>query len=179
MRPILRYWGGVERTFALNFGLVCDLEEACGKVGVGAIYVALATHQHHARYVWHTVRLGLIGGGMTPAEAEQLLRLRFDEVAWADSTALAIDLLVAINEGVEEDRLASQGEPSEPLALGSILANFAQAGIPPQIVRDMRYSDFVNLIRSLGGDRVQPPSEDEYLDMVAKYAPEYLETARV
>ena len=32
----------------------------------------------------------------------------------------------------------------------------------------MTYADFVNMARAMGGKDVQPPSEDEFLDMLAR-----------
>lgn len=169
MHIILRHWAGVERRFALDFGLICDLEEACGSVGIGEIYMALAQHRYRARYVYSAIKFGLRGGGMAIEDAERLVRLRFSEVPLADSVALAIDLLIAVNEGIPPDATAKPSDPSEPIALGPVLANFAKVGISPEQVRAMRYADFVLLMRSIGGDAVQPPSEDEYFDMIRKY----------
>jgi len=48
-----------------------------------------------------------------------------------------------------------------------------QAGIGPDVVRSMRYADFVNLVRSLGSDKVQPPTEEEYNEMIRRYEQRY------
>lgn len=170
MDHLYREWAGVERAFALDFGLACDLESACGDKGIGGIYVRLATHQYHAREVFQTIRLGLIGGGMPRAEADRLVKTRFDEVPLADSVALAVDLLSALNTGVKEDRTkAASGDADGAIDLGKVLANFAQVGIAPDAVRAMRYADFVNLMRSIGGDSVQPPTEEEFADMIRRH----------
>jgi len=167
MQLVHREWGGVERAFALDFGLACDLEEACGKVGIGALYVRLATHQHFARDVYHTIRLGLVGGGMPRAEADRLVALRFSEVGWALSVSVAVDLLSAMNEGIVPG--PGGGDPATPMDMGKVLANFAQAGIGPDVVRAMRYADFINLMRSLGGKDVAPPTEEEFADMIRRH----------
>lgn len=170
MDALVREWGGVERQFALDFGLVCNIEEACGEKGIGGIYVSLATHQYHVREVYQTIRYGLIGGGMARPEVERLMKTRFDEIPLADSVALAVDLLAALNNGVKEDRTRpASGDVDEPIDLGKIFANFAQVGITPQQVRAMDYADFCNLMRSVGGDKVQPPTEDEYDDMIRRH----------
>ncbi|WP_323022397.1 gene transfer agent family protein [Pararhodobacter sp.] len=170
MDALIQEWGGVERAFALDFGLVCDLEEACGEKGVGGIYVRLATHQYHAREVYQTIRHGLIGGGMSRPDVERLMKTRFNEIPLADSVALAVDLLTALNTGVKDDRTRpASGDVDEPYDLGKIFASFAQVGVTPQQVRAMGYSDFCNLMRAVGGDKAQPPTEDEFADMIRRH----------
>ena len=173
MELVYRHWAGIERAFALDFGLACDIETACGDVGIGAVYLHLASHQYHAREPYHVIRLALIGGGMDRREADRLVKQRFSEVPLADSVAVAIDVLAAMNEGVKVSAAAKSGDAAEPIDLGKVLANFAKAGIGPDVVRAMRYADFVNLVRSLGGDTVQPPSEEEFADMLRRYEARY------
>lgn len=169
MQVLLHEWGGVERAFALDFGLVCDIEAACGDTGIGGIYVRLATHQYRAREVYQTIRHGLIGGGLPRADAERLMKTRFDEIPLADSVALAVDLLAALNNGVRADASSAAGDPDDPIDLGAIMANFAKVGISPQAVRAMRYDDFCNLMRSIGGGKAQPPSAEEFDDMIRRH----------
>ena len=69
--------------------------------------------------------------------------------------------------GIDPDDSAPSGDPSETFDAGKALAAFAQIGISPQQVRDMRYDDFVNMSRAFGGKKSNAPTEDEYLDMIA------------
>lgn len=165
---LYREWGGVEQKFCLDLGLVMDLEQACGNSGIGAIYLRLASHQHFARDVYQVLRMGLIGGGMPRDEVDRLLKLRFSEVPLADSLAIAVDIVAALNEGVDEKRASGGGDGAVPMDLGKIFAGFVQVGIGPDQVRQMRYADFVNLTRAIGGD-VAPPSEEEFDDMIRRH----------
>ena len=161
-------WAGAQRPFRLRFGDVLDLEEACGKVGIGALYLRMGSHQYFAKDVFETIRLGLIGGGMPPSEARSLVQERFEHVPMADSLNLAMSILVNMMAGIEPDEAKAKGDPAEPHDTGAILASFVKIGIPPESIRAMSYADFVNMARAMGGKDVQPPSEDEFLDMVAK-----------
>lgn len=161
-------WAGAERPFRLRFGDVLDLEEACGKIGVGAIYLRMGRHQYFAKDVFETIRLGLVGGGMAPTEARRLMQDRFDHVPMADSLNLAMAILVHLMAGIDPDDTRPAGDPEEPHDTGGILASFVKVGISPESIRAMSYADFVSMARAMGGKDVQPPSEDEFLDMVAK-----------
>lgn len=171
MAEIFVEWGGAERRLALTYGGLLDIEEACGKVGIGEIYLRLAQHQYHAAYVYHVIRLGLIGGGMPSRQAKQLLDERFDVTPLVHHVEIAVELLVAVMGGIEPDDTQPAGDPSKPYDTGAILASFAKLGIPPESVRGMSYKDFVHMCRAFGGDDVQPPSEDEFEDMIARMMP--------
>lgn len=160
-------WAGAQRPFRLRFGDVLDLEEACGKVGVGALYLRMGRHEYFAKDVYHTILRGLIGGGMAPSEARRLVDDRFDHVPMATSLNLAVEILVNLMAGIEPDDTQAKGDPDTPHDTGGILASFAKVGIPPESIRAMSYADFVNMARAMGGKEVQPPSEDEFLDMIA------------
>lgn len=168
MSEVILEWGGDQRCFRLTFGNLLDLEEACGKVGVGEIYLRLGQHRYFARDVYHTIRQGLIGGGMKPTEADRLMQDRFDTVPMATRVELAMEILLAVMSGVEVDQTKPDGDPKEPHDPGSIFASFIKIGVTPDQIRAMDYADFVNMTRAAGGSRAQPPSEEEFEEMVAR-----------
>ena len=168
MADVFMEWGGAERRFALSFGGLLDLEEACGKIGIGEIYLRLGQHRYFARDVYHTIRLGLIGGGMPPSEADRLMKDRFDATPLVKGVEMALEILIAVMAGVEPDRTKAAGDPSQPHDVGEVLASFIKAGLSPDQVRAMRYDDLVRMSRALGGNTVQPPTEQEFADMVAR-----------
>ena len=163
------HWAGEERRFALRFGHLLDLEEACGKVGIGEIYLRLGQHRYFARDVYNIIRMGLIGGGTPPSEAKRLVDERFDFVPMVERVELAISILVAVMAGIPADETKAPGDPKKPHDAGAIFASFAKANIPPEDVRAIGYRDFVLMMRAMGGSSVQPPSEEEFADMVARY----------
>ncbi|WP_370281564.1 gene transfer agent family protein [Pseudooceanicola sp.] len=171
MAEIFVEWGGAERRLSLTYGGLLDIEEACGKVGIGEIYLRLGQHQYRAAYVYHVIRLGLIGGGMTSQEAKRLLDERFDVTPLVRHVEIALDLLIAVMAGIEPDDTKASGDPSRPYDTGAILASFAKLGISPESVRGMSYRDFVHMCRAFGGDTVQPPSEEEFEDMISRMMP--------
>lgn len=171
MAELFVEWGGAERRLALTYGGLLDLEEACGKVGIGEIYLRLGQHRYRAGDVYHTIRLGLIGGGLTSQEAKRLLDERFDVMPLIQSVEVALDLLISVMAGIEPDETKAPGDPAEPYDVGAILASFAKLGIPAESVRAMSYRDFVLMCRAFGGDTVQPPSEAEFEDMIARMVP--------
>lgn len=66
-------WGDGEYLFALKGAQIEELQEKCGKVGLGAIYQRVALGVWFWGDLYHTVRLGLIGGGMGAVEAKRLV----------------------------------------------------------------------------------------------------------
>lgn len=168
MAELMIEWAGAERRFALSYGGILDLEEACGKVGIGEIYLRLAQHRYFAKDVYHTIRLALMGGGMVSTEAKRLVDDRFGTTPLAQMVNVALEILLSVMEGIQPDETQKPGDPSKPYDAGAIFAAFAKMGVSPQSIREMAYADFVNMCRAFGGDRVQPPTEDEFEDMLRK-----------
>lgn len=169
---MVREFAGVERVFRLRLGDILDLEEAC-KRGLGAIYLRLTRHDYSVRDVQQVLRLALRGGGMDGPEATRLVNERIDAGQFVDLHALAIDVLLTLMQGIPPDETAPDGDPEVPNDTGEIFATFARMGIPPSEVRAMAYGDFVLMVRAMSGGRVQPPSEDEFKAMLARYEERY------
>ena len=98
--------------------------------------------------------------------------------AWHVDHARAPTIEVTLAQ--HDDRVApdkaeaeTKSDPAEPTKFGEIAANFVKAGIAPEQLRRIDYGDFVAVVRALrdtGKSNVEPPSEDEYQDMIARLA---------
>lgn len=175
MADVIADWAGKDRLFRLTFGGVLDLEEACGKEAIGAIFLRVSTGQFRAQDVWHTIRLALIGGGENKVEAKRLLETHFDRAPYLDNAALAGDILVSLMAGVEDDGKREGGE-AEPIRFSEVSQICREFSLSPLELREMTYADFINMIRGFnaGGGKVEPPTEEEFEAILAKYEPEAL-----
>lgn len=178
---LIREFAGRERRFALRFGEILDLEQACGDgkepAPIGVIFQRLSMSRFAARDVYHTIRLGLIGGGMDSLKAKALLDDRISAGAGLMVMAdLALDLMIHVMAGIEG---AEAGPPEKqepkPLRLSDVAMICQTLGMTPNDLRQTRYADFVNMVRGFnaaGKTRVEPMTEDEFAEILAKYEPE-------
>lgn len=89
------YFGDGEKTFALTMPMIAELERKAG-VGIGALYQRVAlTLQFHVGDVIEIIRLGLIGGGTSPTEAQSLIDAYTPEQPLIPLAMLAVDILNA------------------------------------------------------------------------------------
>lgn len=65
-------WGGGEHLFSLKGAQIEELEQVCGKAGFGVIFQRVMLGTWFWGDIYHSVRLGLIGGGMGAVEAKRL-----------------------------------------------------------------------------------------------------------
>jgi hypothetical protein len=113
-------WQGGEDQFCLaKVGLIFDLEEKC-RAGIGLIYARLASGSYGLNDVREPIRLGLIGGGMTPEKAMASVKNNVDanESGLAPSILVALAVLEAVLVGVPDDPVG-KGEPAEAPKTGS------------------------------------------------------------
>ena len=173
MDVLLLEWAGKERAFQLDFGRLMDLEEACGGVGIGAIYAGLASTSYKIDSVYHTIRLALIGGGESVASAAQLMKKHFDTRPLLENHAVAVEIMLAVMVGVEPAEPGGpMGDTSKPHKFSEVSQICRTFNMSPEDLRRMRYADFLNMVRgfnaaSEGG--AEAPSEDEFADMLARY----------
>jgi hypothetical protein len=96
-------WADGDHTFNIaKIGQILELEDKCG---CGVIEVFNRLHENRWRFndVRETIRLGLIGGGLTPAQALTLVKRYVDERPWAESVPVAVTVLMAAIVGVPGD----------------------------------------------------------------------------
>ena len=169
----VHYFAGEGRNFDLPLSKIQDLENACGKTPFGDIYVMMLHRRFFAMHVYHTIRIALIGGGMSPVEAERLVRDKFDVTPMREHVELASHILLDVFEGVEGD---GSGGKAEPLDLGAIFASFAKLGVGPDQIKDLSFRDFVNMAKAFDA-KAKAPSEDEYMAYLKENFPELYEDA--
>ncbi len=171
-------WAGKERLFRLTFGGVLDLEQAIGE-GIGKIFIRLSSSQFSAREVYETLRLGLIGGGMSVLDAKRLIDAHFENRpgGYMENAMVAASILTDLMTGVEPpEEDGEKVDATEPYRFSEISQICRVFNISPQELRDMRYADFVNLVKGFNAaspDKVAPHiSEEEFIDILNKYEPE-------
>lgn len=102
-------WADKEYLFALKGKEIEELEHVCGKVGFGAIFQRISMGVWFWGDLYHTIRLGLIGGGLGAVEAKRLTEMY-------------------VGQGVLAVPLAAGPNSPEQVALAIITA--AMTGIP-------------------------------------------------
>lgn len=166
-------YAGEERPFRLLLGNILDIETACGKVGIGAIYKRVAMHDYRIRDIHSVVLQGLIGGGMKETEARALVDERFDLVPIQQHVNIALAVLVDAMAGDDEPGEAS-GDPENPIDAGAVFNSLIKVGVTPAQVRDMRLDDFRALLRAAGRtDADAAPSEEEFEAMLERFKERY------
>lgn len=172
---VIRYWAGRERLFRLSLGPIMDLEEALAKQAIGVTFQKLASGQFSVMDVHETLRIGLIGGGESVIDAKRLINAHFDKIGLSDSAGIASDLLASLMVGVEEPEQKSEGDTPERIKFSELSQISRVFNMSPQDVRNLRYSDYVNMMRGYDASRPDAPmdhlSEDEFLSILDKYEP--------
>jgi hypothetical protein len=178
MQELVQEWAGRERVFALSFGGVMDLEQACGDgktpAAVGLIFQRLTRGLFTVSDIYHTIRLALIGGGMPLAEATGLVKRHFDTRPYVENAGLAIDILSAVMVGIEPSKDEGVSEP-EAFKFSEVSQICQTFNMSPLDLRTMRFADFVNLVRGFNAassKKAQFLTEEEFDEILAKYEPE-------
>lgn len=110
-------WAGGEHTFRLGLGEIEELEREA-EMSVFLLYAAVSAKMPLARlrHYSDTIRLGLIGGGMTPIEARLLVRRWVDERPLTESVALAEAILLAALNRVYAGDIADADDEGKAVA---------------------------------------------------------------
>lgn len=109
-------WADGEYPFALNIGQVRELE-AIKNIGVAALYSRLTDGAWYGDDAYHIIRLGLIGGGMTPAEAMRKCETYVLDRPLAESVPFATAILMhRLFKQFEGKAEASETDEATPLA---------------------------------------------------------------
>lgn len=97
-------FAGEERTFRLAYGELRELQEVCD-AGPLHIFTALHKGSWEVRYVREVIRIGLIGGGMTPAAALDLTRRYVEQLPdWHVNSIIAAGIVSAAIFGSEDEK---------------------------------------------------------------------------
>lgn len=106
-------WADGEHTFALKIGQLIELQEKCD-AGPPMILTRLEAGAWRVSDVRETIRLGLIGGGMSPTDALKLTIRYVDERPLGESSLVAQLILAAALFGAPEG--AEDAPPEKPKA---------------------------------------------------------------
>ena len=93
------FLGDGEHDLALTDPMILELERVTG-LGIGTIYGLLADMRFGFPHVAETIRLALIGGGATPADAQALCLAYVANRPLAETFPVALDALDARWNGV-------------------------------------------------------------------------------
>jgi len=112
-------WADGEYPFRLPIKQLEELQDKCD-AGPSELYNRLEDGRWRVADLRETIRLGLIGGGMTPAEAFVKVRRYVDERPLLESVPVARAVLLAALIGVPEDPVGkAHGEETNPIPGGS------------------------------------------------------------
>lgn len=95
------YFGDGEKTFTLTDSILKELYEKTG-VGIGALYLRVVNSQFHVADLTEVIRLGLIGGGTSPTNAQRLIDAYAVNRPFDETFPLALDILDARWNGKAE-----------------------------------------------------------------------------
>lgn len=95
------FFGDAERQFCLTDDAILELERVTN-TGIGALYLRAVALSFTINDVAETIRLALIGGGATPAEAAQLVKTYVRNRPMSETFPLALDILDARWNGAPE-----------------------------------------------------------------------------
>lgn len=117
------FFGDGVKTFALPTEQILELERKTG-AGIGAIYARVMTGQFQLADITEIIRLGLIGGGTSPQEAQALVDAYARPTPVIESFQLAADILEARWSGTVES-LPASAEASDTAAPSELAAMIA------------------------------------------------------
>jgi hypothetical protein len=117
-------WANGENEFCLaKIGLMTALEDKCG-VPIAEVFSRLGSGRWGIQDVRETIRLGLMGGGMSPNDALKAVKIHVEEnpEGLAPSVILAYEVLKAVMVGVPRDPVGKRDDDpgkAEPAPAGS------------------------------------------------------------
>lgn len=98
------FFGTAEHKFTLTDDMITELERITD-TGIGAFYQRAVSMLFKADDLAHVIRLGLIGAGMHPQEAMQLVDTYARNRPMAETFPLALDILDARWNGTAESAI--------------------------------------------------------------------------
>lgn len=103
------FFGDGEHVFTLTDAVIPELERLTGS-GIGTLFLRLVGNQFHLGDLTSIIRLGLIGGGMDPQRAQELVAAYGANAPLDQIFPLALDILTARWAGAEDEAAADQHE---------------------------------------------------------------------
>lgn len=91
---ITKFFGDADHAFALTDDMILELERLTN-TGIGALYLRAVNMGFSLSDLTEIIRLGLIGGGMTPEQAKTLTTTYATNRPISETYPLAMDILDA------------------------------------------------------------------------------------
>ncbi|CAD7026593.1 gene transfer agent family protein [Pseudorhizobium endolithicum] len=120
------FFGDGEKTFAFTHELLLELERKTGH-GIFALFTRVQTRQASFADMAETIRIGLIGGGATPAEAAALINTYAVARPLGESLAVALGILSTLFFGPDEPEADPQSDLRQAAASGDLSAAVNEA----------------------------------------------------
>ena len=95
------YFGDGVKTFTLTDTVITELQHKTD-LGIGALFLRMAASQFRVADIVEIIRLGLIGGGTSPADAQRLVDAYAEDRPFDETFPLALDILDARWSGKPE-----------------------------------------------------------------------------
>lgn len=105
--------GDGQHIFRLGIGELRELQELCD-AGPREIATRLAGGRERVNDIFETLRLGLIGGGMTPAKAKSMVKRYGEDRPLQESIPYAQAVILAAIVGASEEPSPGKAEAAEP-----------------------------------------------------------------
>ena len=118
------FFGDKERVFALTPELMIELERKTG-TAIAVLYSRVLRAQFHFNDLIEIIRLGLIGGGTTPSEAQSLVDTYAKPRPIMETFPLAADILDARWTGTPVSESNAQDETGHVAAIDDALNQVA------------------------------------------------------
>lgn len=170
MIGVVLFWGGKRRRFLLTTLGKHALEEAFGQ-GIGQIINDVVRGNYHDNLLRQALFWGLVGGGEAKSEADRLVNSFFDLEGLESAYAVTVAMFSEALNGII--RRGDTGEkPKELERIEQVYALCTVFNMSPADVDAMPYARLVNMIgfyNELTDNNLAPPSEEEMLEIVAKY----------
>lgn len=114
-------WADGDYTFRLGWGELEQLQEACD-AGPYVILTRLQDDTWRVGDISHTIRLGLVGGGMKMTDALLKVRRFVEARPPTENLLFAQIILSAACVGAPEERVGEEGAPSPAEESGSTIS---------------------------------------------------------
>ena len=109
------FFGVGDKTFALTAPMIRELEQKTG-LGFGALYQRCMSAQFYLGDLIETIRLGLIGAGTSPADAQRLVETYASDRPVMEFVPLALDIIEARYSGSAEPQVDPDAATTGDLA---------------------------------------------------------------
>lgn len=115
------YFGDSVKTFTLTDSVITELQHKTD-LGIGALFLRITASQFRVADIVEIIRLGLIGGGTSPTDAQRLVDAYAKDRPFDETFPLALDILDARWSGKQEASAIPQDDLRQAAASGDMSA---------------------------------------------------------